>query len=64
MTGRALGRGPFFVCRRGKKFKEEQELTPMSRFFKRFETAADNLAIAILLAALPVAVGSAILASF
>ena len=36
----------------------------MSRLFKRFEIAADNFAIAILLAALPVAVGSAILASF
>ena len=36
----------------------------MSRLLKRFEIAADNFAIAILLAALPVAVGSAILASF
>jgi hypothetical protein len=36
----------------------------MSRFFQRFETAADTFAIASLLIGLPTAVGAVILASF
>ncbi len=36
----------------------------MSRFFERFETAADVIALATLLIGLPTAVGAVILASF
>ena len=36
----------------------------MSRLFERFETAADNLSLAILLVSLPAAVGAIILGTF
>lgn len=36
----------------------------MTRFFQRFETAADTFALAALLVGLPTAVGAVILASF
>jgi hypothetical protein len=36
----------------------------MTRFFERFETVADNFAIASLLVGLPTAVAAVVLASF
>jgi len=63
MTGRALGRGLFFVCHGGSKVKTRTGAYLMNRFFQHFETAADHYAIVTLLIGLPTAVGAVILAS-
>ncbi len=61
--GRARGRGSFLFAM-GTKVQKEQELTPMSRLSQRFQSVADNFAIASVLVSLPAVVGAVILASF